>query len=103
MRTYIIELGKYVYDKVKSQKGTLKNRLVNGYSPGGDAQFNIDAAAENAVLDYIADKKEPVAFYTEDGGLKIFGENPQYILIVDQLMVHVLQLQDLKCLVFLLL
>ena len=57
--------------------------MVNGYSPGGDAQFNIDAAAENAVLDYIADKKEPVAFYTEDGGLKIFGENPQYILIVD--------------------
>ncbi|PGR36741.1 hypothetical protein COC47_20005 [Bacillus cereus] len=83
MKTYIIELGKYVYNKVKSQKGTLKNRLVNGYSPGGDAQFNIDAAAENAVLDYIADKKEPVAFYTEDGGLKIFGENPQYILIVD--------------------
>ena len=53
MRDYIIELGQFVYHKVKNQKGTLKNRLVNGYSPGGDAQFNIDAAAEEAVLDYI--------------------------------------------------
>ncbi|OEI72792.1 hypothetical protein BG616_00540 [Bacillus subtilis] len=83
MKEYIIELGKFVYEEVKGQKGTLKNRLVNGYSPGGDAQFNIDAAAENAVLDYVQSKKESVAFYTEDGGLKIFGDNPQYILIVD--------------------
>ncbi|WP_306474283.1 inositol monophosphatase family protein, partial [Bacillus pseudomycoides] len=83
MKTYIIELGKYVYRQVKNQKGTLKNRLVNGYSSGGDAQFNIDTAAENAVVDYISSKKESIAFYTEDGGLKIFGEDPQYILIVD--------------------
>ncbi|MEC2183843.1 inositol monophosphatase family protein [Bacillus spizizenii] len=83
MKEYIIELGKFVYEEVKGQKGTLKNRLVNGYSPGGDAQFNIDAAAENAVLEYVKSKEESVAFYTEDGGLKIFGDNPQYILIVD--------------------
>jgi myo-inositol-1(or 4)-monophosphatase len=83
VKEYIIELGKFVYEEVKGQKGTLKNRLVNGYSPGGDAQFNIDAAAENAVLEYVKSKEESVAFYTEDGGLKIFGDNPQYILIVD--------------------
>lgn len=83
MKEYIIELGKFVYEEVKGQKGTLKNRLVNGYSPGGDAQFNIDAAAENAVLEYVKSKEESVAFYTEDGGLKVFGDNPQYILIVD--------------------
>ncbi|MCY8031900.1 hypothetical protein MOB47_21090 [Bacillus inaquosorum] len=83
MKEYIIELGKFVYEEVKGQKGTLKNRLVNGYSPGGDAQFNIDAAAENAVLEYVKSKAKSVAFYTEDGGLKIFGDNPQYILIVD--------------------
>lgn len=83
MKEYIIELGTFVYEEVKGQKGTLKNRLVNGYSPGGDAQFNIDAAAENAVLEYVNSKEESVAFYTEDGGLKIFGDNPQYILIVD--------------------
>lgn len=83
MKNYIIELGKYVYNQIKNQKGTLKNRIVNGYSPGGDAQFNIDEAAEKAVLDYILEKKEPVVFYTEDGGLKTFGENPEYILIVD--------------------
>ncbi|MCY8852764.1 inositol monophosphatase family protein [Bacillus inaquosorum] len=83
MKEYIIELGTFVYEEVKGQKGTLKNRLVNGYSPGGDAQFNIDAAAENAVLEYVKSKAESVAFYTEDGGLKVFGDNPQYILIVD--------------------
>ncbi|MFL6979067.1 inositol monophosphatase family protein [Bacillus inaquosorum] len=83
MKEYIIELGTFVYEEVKGQKGTLKNRLVNGYSPGGDAQFNIDAAAENAVMEYVNSKEESVAFYTEDGGLKVFGDNPQYILIVD--------------------
>ncbi|MCY8788318.1 hypothetical protein MOD87_08485 [Bacillus inaquosorum] len=83
MKEYIIELGTFVYEEVKGQKGTLKNRLVNGYSLGGDAQFNIDAAAENAVLEYVNSKEESVAFYTEDGGLKVFGDNPQYILIVD--------------------
>ncbi|MED0717597.1 inositol monophosphatase family protein [Aeribacillus composti] len=83
MKTYIIDLAKYVYGKVNRQKGTLRNRLVNGYSPGGDAQFNIDTVAENAVLQYIAERKEPIALYTEDGGLRLFGENPQYILIID--------------------
>ncbi len=32
MKEYIIELGTFVYEEVKGQKGTLKNRLVNGYS-----------------------------------------------------------------------
>ncbi|KKB75473.1 MULTISPECIES: inositol monophosphatase family protein [Bacillus] len=83
MRDYIIELGTFVYQKLKGQKGTLKKRIVNGYSPGGDAQFNIDQAAEDAVLEFITNRDCPIAFYTEDGGLKMFGENPQYILIVD--------------------
>ncbi|SDW38737.1 myo-inositol-1(or 4)-monophosphatase [Marininema mesophilum] len=83
MKNYIIELGKYVYTQVNNQKGTLKNRIVNGYSPGGDAQFHIDEVAEHAIVKYISDQKKPIALYTEDGGLKVFGENPAYILIID--------------------
>ncbi|HDW3058548.1 TPA: hypothetical protein RMI67_006509 [Bacillus cereus] len=83
MKNYIIELGKYVYKQVNNQKGTLKNRIVNGYSPGGDAQFHIDKVAEHAIVKYISGQKEPIALYTEDGGLKVFGEHPDYILIID--------------------
>jgi myo-inositol-1(or 4)-monophosphatase len=83
MKEYILKLADYVFDCISNKSGMLKNRQVRGYSEGGDAQFNIDDIAEEAVLRYITSRPEPIAMYTEDGGLKIIGENPEYILIVD--------------------
>ncbi|MCP4137559.1 MAG: hypothetical protein GY754_41715 [bacterium] len=83
VKQYILDLADFVFQKISDCRGMLKNRQVNGYSPGGDAQFNIDEVAERAVLDYITDKDIPVAFYTEDGGLNIIGDDPEYVLIVD--------------------
>ncbi|NMG11471.1 inositol monophosphatase family protein [Brasilonema sp. UFV-L1] len=83
MKDYILCLADYVYEEISKSQGKLKNRCVNGYSPGGDAQFNIDEIAESAVLKFVVDRGEPIAVYSEDGGLQLFGENPTHLLIVD--------------------
>lgn len=83
MKDYILCLAEYVYQEISKSQGKLKNRSVNGYSPGGDAQFNIDEIAESAVWKFIVERKEPIAVYSEDRGLQTFGENPRHLLIVD--------------------
>ncbi|PKM50201.1 MAG: hypothetical protein CVV02_12615 [Firmicutes bacterium HGW-Firmicutes-7] len=83
MKEYIIDLANHVYEKVSNTTGVLKNRQVHGYSIGGDAQFNIDKVAEDSVLEFVKEKGQPMAVYTEDEGLIIFGKDPEYILIVD--------------------
>lgn len=82
MRPYLMELAGYVREAILNTRGTLKNREVNGYSPGGDAQFDIDEVAEQAVWRFIQERGEPIALYSEDGGLRKLGE-PEYVLIVD--------------------
>lgn len=83
MKKYILDLADYVHEVISTCRGTLKNRLVNGISPGGDAQFNIDKVAEEAVKKFIKDRGQPIAIYSEDEGLQIIGDNPEYVLIVD--------------------
>jgi myo-inositol-1(or 4)-monophosphatase len=82
MERYLLELAESVRQAILETRGTLKNRRVNGYSPGGDAQFDVDEVAEDAVWRFIQERGEPVALYSEDGGLRRVGE-PEYVLIVD--------------------
>ncbi|BAZ33405.1 hypothetical protein NIES4074_59150 [Cylindrospermum sp. NIES-4074] len=35
MKDYILCLAEYVYQEISKSQGKLKNRSVNGYSPGG--------------------------------------------------------------------
>jgi myo-inositol-1(or 4)-monophosphatase len=61
-----------------------KARRVLGDSPGGDAQFDIDAVAEQVVWDYLrANSAEPIAVYTEDHGLRSTGADPRHVFVVD--------------------
>lgn len=83
MKDYLLQLAQHVYQTVKSTKGVLKNRIVNGYSEAGDAQFNIDTVAENAVVDFVLKHDVNVGLYTEDNGYIGKGEKPEYILLVD--------------------
>ncbi|RCX09079.1 myo-inositol-1(or 4)-monophosphatase [Anaerobacterium chartisolvens] len=83
MKEYILNLADYVFRRISNKSGMLKNRSVRGYSDAGDAQFNIDDMAEEAVMEYAASRSLAMAIYTEDGGMKIIGEDPQYVLIVD--------------------
>ncbi|QUI24840.1 hypothetical protein HZI73_22175 [Vallitalea pronyensis] len=83
MKEFIYGLADYVYDRVNESSGVLKNRVVNGVSPGGDAQFNIDQIAEDAVMEYVTKSNLSIAIYSEDYGLSILGGNPEFLLIVD--------------------
>jgi myo-inositol-1(or 4)-monophosphatase len=59
-------------------------RHVQGDSPGGDAQFDIDEVAEDAVWKHLTEHaREPVAVYTEDNTLRHTGPDPRYVLLID--------------------
>lgn len=83
IKKLIFEISDAVYDMVRGSQGRIKNRVVCGYSSGGDAQFDIDDMAEKIVLDCVKTSGLPVALYTEAGHLEKFGNNPKYVLIVD--------------------
>lgn len=82
MKQYLFDLADAVRRAVLETKGTLKNRQVNGVSPGGDAQFDIDEVAEEAVWRFAQERGQPIALYSEDRGLKKIGD-PRHVLIVD--------------------
>ncbi|WP_017653856.1 inositol monophosphatase family protein [Fortiea contorta] len=83
MKDYILCLAEYVSQQISQSQGKLKNRYIHGYSPGGDAQFDVDEIAESAVEKFIVERGEPIAIYSEDKGLQKFGSDPSYLLIVD--------------------
>ena len=83
MKEYMTDLADRIHRVISTTPGRLKNRQVRGISPGGDAQFDLDEIAEQAVWNFARDRSQPVAIYSEDGGLQTIGDNPEHILIVD--------------------
>ncbi|MCE5199461.1 MAG: inositol monophosphatase family protein [Armatimonadota bacterium] len=76
------ELAAHIRKIVRPRLGTPEARTVEGTANSGDATFNIDVLAEQAVVDYIKANNLNVAYYTEDAGLREFG-TPQATLIID--------------------
>ncbi|WP_424217379.1 inositol monophosphatase family protein (plasmid) [Streptomyces sp. BI20] len=83
MREYVIGLASAVREAALAGRHRTGSRQVRGHSPGGDAQFGLDDAAEEATWKYIADHDLPVAVYSEDGGLRRHGTDPRHLLVVD--------------------
>lgn len=83
MKPFLLGLADHVHAAISARSGMLKNRSIQGYSPGGDAQFHIDRIAEQAVAEYLQACGRAVALFTEDGPLTVFGADPEYLLIVD--------------------
>lgn len=83
MKALLDELADHVRAAILETKGTIKNRQVNGYSPGGDAQFDIDEVAEHATWEFVQEHRLPVALYSEDEGLRSVVADPELLLIVD--------------------
>lgn len=76
------ELAAYIRNIVRPLLGTIESRRVTGTASSGDATFSIDNTAEEAVVRFITEHELEVAYYTEDAGLKTFG-NPRATLIID--------------------
>lgn len=83
MKDYLQGLAEYVRQQATADTTLTARRRAAGHSPGGDAQFGIDAVAEKAVWSYIERQGIPMAVYSEDHGLRQYGKSPEYVLIVD--------------------
>lgn len=84
MKRLMLGLAHAIRAELDAGRMVNKARRVLNDSPGGDAQFDIDAAAERVVWDYLrANISESFAVYTEDHGLRSTGPNPQHVLVVD--------------------
>jgi myo-inositol-1(or 4)-monophosphatase len=75
-------LAAHVREIVRPMLGAVASKQITGTASSGDATFGIDNAAEQAVVEFIADNNLDVAIYTEDEGLRSFGK-PKATLIID--------------------
>lgn len=72
-----------VHDARGAARGTVVGRYVDGTTLGGDAEFPVDVLAERAAWDYVCESGQSVAVYTESEGLRVIGDDPRYVLVVD--------------------
>ena len=78
-------LAAHVKTAVLPHLGTWRSRKVTGIASSGDATFDIDDIAEEAVEDFIRENGLNVAYYSEDRGLVRPDptREPEGILIID--------------------
>ena len=74
---------RHVRDAVRPHLGAYHSRAVSGTAHSGDATFAIDDIAEDAIVQFIEQRKLSLALYSEDKGLVEFGTSPEGVLIVD--------------------
>ena len=81
----ILALAEHVKSAVTPHLGTWRARRVTGIASSGDATFDIDDIAENAVEDFIKEREMNVAYYSEDRGLvhPFPDKEAEGILIID--------------------
>lgn len=77
-----LDLAGHIRQVVRPLAGAVESKRVTGTAASGDATFSIDDAAEEAVVCYVREHGLDVALYTEDAGLRAFG-NPRHTLIID--------------------
>ncbi len=78
-------LAEHVKAAVLPHLGTWRARKVTGIASSGDATFDIDDIAEEAVEQFLRDNDVNVAYYSEDKGLvrPFPNREPDGILIID--------------------
>ncbi|NYI07591.1 inositol monophosphatase family protein [Allostreptomyces psammosilenae] len=88
MRALVQGLAERIWQVVHEARGgaghhTVSGRYVDGTTLGGDAEFPVDVLAERATWDYLRERGETVAVYTESEGLRVIGDDPRHLLVVD--------------------
>jgi myo-inositol-1(or 4)-monophosphatase len=76
------ELALALRDCVLPLLGTHEGRAHSGAAAGGDVTFAIDAAAEELLERFVAERAPGVAFYSEDRGL-VAADGAHSVLVVD--------------------
>ena len=82
MRELVRELALALRERVLPLLGAHAQRAHEGDSAGGDVTFAIDAAAEELLEQFVAERAPGVAFYSEDRGL-VAADGARDVLVVD--------------------
>jgi myo-inositol-1(or 4)-monophosphatase len=83
-KDFLIGLAENIRDHVAPVIQSMKGREVVGKAASGDVTFKIDKVAEKALLQYLKDSKQPVAYYSEDSGYTTFTSGqPNHLLVID--------------------
>ncbi len=83
MRDLVQGLAGRLRAVVDAGRSGVAGRYISGVAPGGDAEFPIDVLAEDAAWEYVRSQPTAVALYTEGHGLRIHGDHPRHVLVVD--------------------
>jgi myo-inositol-1(or 4)-monophosphatase len=78
----VLDLGLALRERVLPELGSVRGRAHAGEGAGGDITFAVDALAEEALVEFTAERAPAVAYYSEDRGLVADGD-PTEVLIVD--------------------
>ncbi|MFJ4918755.1 inositol monophosphatase family protein [Streptomyces sp. NPDC088725] len=83
MRDLVQGVAERIWQAVRDDRTTRSGRYLEGVTAGGDAEFPVDVLAEQVAWDYLVASGQSVAVYTESEGLRLIGENPEYVLVID--------------------
>lgn len=83
-KDFVIGLAENIREHVAPAIKAMKSREVVGKAASGDVTFKLDKVAEKALLQYLKDSKQPVAYYSEDSGYTTFTSGqPNHLLVID--------------------
>jgi len=81
-RELVLELALRLRERVLPALGSHAGRASLGAGAGGDVTFAVDQWAEEELQEFISERAERVAFYSEDRGLVAAGD-ATHVLVVD--------------------
>jgi myo-inositol-1(or 4)-monophosphatase len=80
--TFVLDLGLRLREVVLPELGSHAGRAETGEGAGGDITFAVDEIAEQALVEFIAERAPRLAYYSEDRGL-VAAEDATEVLVVD--------------------
>ncbi len=78
----MLDLGLRLREVVLPELGSHAGRAETGEGAGGDITFAVDEIAEQALVEFIAERAPRLAYYSEDRGLVAAGDATE-VLVVD--------------------
>lgn len=78
----VLAIARALRDRVRPELGSHAGRAQTGAGAGGDVTFAVDALAERALAELVAEHAPGTAFYSEDQGL-VADPDASHVLLVD--------------------
>ncbi|GHH87484.1 inositol monophosphatase [Streptomyces sulfonofaciens] len=83
MKALVQGVADRIWEAVRDDRTTRAGRYLEGKTAGGDAEFPVDVLAEQVAWDYLKASGTSLAVYTESEGLRVIGDDPHYVLVID--------------------